>query len=124
MGGASGARGKEGGKEAGLGTRRAARSRAAPHTLAHPACPAPPRPPQDGSFKHPYSYHLFLGADGEGNLLPCRQLRDKYCTQRRDVYSAGESEWEDGGSDGGSGGGDGGGNGSWPFPGIDMRSMD
>ena len=41
------------------------------------------------SFQHPYTYLLFLGADGQGNMLPARQLRDKYCVSRRDVYAPG-----------------------------------
>jgi hypothetical protein len=114
------------------------------------ACP--PLPLQDGSFEHPYSYLLFLGADGQGNMVPARQLRDKYCVQRRDVYTPGESRWEDSeeedegeggdskegpgnGSSGGSSGsggepqggpqdGGGGGGGRRKIPGIDMSSLD
>ncbi|GIL48759.1 hypothetical protein Vafri_5212 [Volvox africanus] len=41
-------------------------------------------------LQHPYLYILFLGMDGRGNYLPCRQLRDKYNVQRRDVYRPGE----------------------------------
>jgi hemimethylated DNA binding protein len=89
--------------------------------------------PLDGSFEHPYSYLLFLGADGQGNMVPCRQLRDKYCVERRDVYSAGESRWEededeDEGGDGGNGRGPGSGDdspaGQRRIPGIDMSSLD
>lgn len=91
------------------------------------------------------SYLLFLGADGQGNMVPARQLRDKYCVGRRDVYAPGESRWEeqeeeDGGSSG-SDGNNGGGGGSGPegsdgapppaggagrrkIPGIDMSSLD
>lgn len=128
-----------------------------PTNRLHSPCPLPS--PQDGSFEHPYSYLLFLGADGQGNMVrpalwpacvaclvpcllagllavpppclraarlsllqhggqpkkpahsccpvsssssatnhpnkpccvqvPCRQLRDKYCVERRDIYSAG-----------------------------------
>jgi hemimethylated DNA binding protein len=36
-------------------------------------------------LKHPYSYLLFLGPDNEGNMLPCKQLREKYGVKRRDV---------------------------------------
>ena len=47
-------------------------------------------------FQHPYSYLLFLGVDGAGDLLPVKQLRDKYAVQRRDVYTpGGEDEDED-----------------------------
>jgi len=46
----------------------------------------------DGSFQHPYSYLMFLGADGEGNFIPCRQLRDRYNVCRKDVYVPGELE--------------------------------
>ena len=42
-------------------------------------------------FQHPYSYLLFLGPDGQGNMLPGRQLRNKYSLQRKDVYSPGVS---------------------------------
>eukprot|EP00887_Chlorella_sp_A99_P007314 scaffold2.g7314.t1 len=82
----------------------------------------------DGHFEHPFSYLLFLGADGQGNLLPCRQLRDKYAAPRRDVYAAGEERWEDDdGADGGGdaeGGGGGGPAGRRTLPGIDMRSLE
>ncbi|KAL4517713.1 hypothetical protein Ndes2526B_g02115 [Nannochloris sp. 'desiccata'] len=37
-------------------------------------------------FEHPYSYLMFLGSDGHGNMIPCRQLRDKYCVARKDIY--------------------------------------
>lgn len=40
-------------------------------------------------FQHPYSYLLFLGVDGAGDLLPVKQLRDKYAVERRDVYAQG-----------------------------------
>ncbi|KAI7838253.1 hypothetical protein COHA_007942 [Chlorella ohadii] len=90
--------------------------------------------PLDGSFEHPYSYLLFLGADGQGNMVPCRQLRDKYCVERRDVYSAGESRWEeeddeegedgDGGNGRGPGSGDDSPAGQRRIPGIDMSSLD
>lgn len=46
-------------------------------------------------FQHPYSYLLFLGVDGAGDLLPVMQLRDKYAVERRDVYAPGEGEDED-----------------------------
>lgn len=98
------------------------------------------QPLVDGSFEHPYSYLLFLGADGQGNMIPARQLRDKYCVDRRDVYSPGESRWEEDDDDEGSNGntpGDspgGGDSGDGPsgdriagrrsIPGIDMSSLD
>ncbi|EFN51882.1 hypothetical protein CHLNCDRAFT_59044 [Chlorella variabilis] len=94
------------------------------------------QPLVDGSFEHPYSYLLFLGADGQGNMVPARQLRDKYCVGRRDVYVPGDSRWEedeDEGEGGGSGGkgpegpepprGEGGA-GRRKIPGIDMSSLD
>ena len=40
-------------------------------------------------FRHPYSYLLFLGTDPAGDLLPARQLRDKYSAPRREVYPRG-----------------------------------
>jgi hypothetical protein len=47
-------------------------------------------------LQHPYSYVLFLGQDARGDMLPCRQLRDKYSARRRDVYRPGAEEQEDG----------------------------
>ena len=38
------------------------------------------------SFDHAYLYTLFLGQDARGNMLPVRQLRDRYSQQRQDVY--------------------------------------
>lgn len=38
------------------------------------------------SFDHVYLYTLFLGRDARGNMLPVRQLRDRYSQQRQDVY--------------------------------------
>ena len=81
---------------------------------------------------------MFLGSDGEGNMVPCRQLRDKYNAARRDVYAPGEREAAGGegegeGEDDGPGGrpGDdlppfptGGGGGTFKIPGIDMSSLD
>lgn len=49
------------------------------------------------AFQHPYCYLLFLGKDGKGDLVPTRQLRDKYNAMRRDVYYEGSSA--DGDSD-------------------------
>lgn len=46
----------------------------------------------DDAFEHPYAYCLFLGADGSGDYVPCRQLRNKYNIQRRDVYAPGEED--------------------------------
>lgn len=31
----------------------------------------------DFSFTHPYAYLMFLGSTGGGNMIPCRQLREK-----------------------------------------------
>ena len=100
-----------------------------------------PEPLASTSFQHPYSYLMFLGSDGHGNMLPCRQLRDKYCVARKDVYLMDDDEqWEDAeeevegnnnideGTDGDGGYGSGGGNDLWGggpnLPGIDMRSLD
>jgi hemimethylated DNA binding protein len=49
---------------------------------------ASPEPLASASFEHPYSYLMFLGSDGHGNMIPCRQLRDKYCVARKDIYVA------------------------------------
>ncbi|KAG2489687.1 hypothetical protein HYH03_011796 [Edaphochlamys debaryana] len=46
-------------------------------------------------LQHPYLYILFLGMDGRGDYVPCRQLRDKYSVQRRDVYRPGEEDKKD-----------------------------
>lgn len=48
-------------------------------------------------LQHPYLYILFLGMDGRGDYVPCRQLRDKYNVQRRDVHRPGEGDEEDNG---------------------------
>jgi hemimethylated DNA binding protein len=95
----------------------------------------------DSAFSHPYSYLMFLGSDGHGNMIPCRQLRDKYCLQRQDRYPPGaspefsDSDEDDDGGYGGDNGGGGGGGGSggdgdggiWSggdsIPGIDMSSL-
>ena len=85
---------------------------------------------QGGALEHPYGYLMFLGADGEGNMVPCRQLRDKYGAARRDVHPGGDGEAAEGDEDGsgGQGGGGGagpdGGRGPTRLPGIDMRSLD
>jgi hemimethylated DNA binding protein len=92
-----------------------------------------PEPLAGSGFEHPYSYLMFLGSDGHGNMVPSSQLRDKYCVQRKDVYPPGEGpdddEGDDGGDDGGGGAdGLGGGGGGWgggrSIPGIDMSSLD
>ena len=82
-------------------------------------------------FQHPYSYLLFLGTDSHGNMIPCRQLREKYCVDRMDDdFSDSEDEGCDDDDDGPqpSSGGDGGNTSSWgggnSIPGIDMRSLD
>ncbi|GAB4820106.1 hypothetical protein N2152v2_007152 [Parachlorella kessleri] len=89
--------------------------------------------PEGGLFQHPYSYLLFLGPDGQGNMLPGRQLRNKYSLQRKDVYSPGEQADDEGTDDprgGGGGSGDGpqpqggGTSGGFKIPGIDMSSLD
>lgn len=43
------------------------------------------------SFDHVYLYDLFLGQDAQGNMLPVRQLRDRYSQQRKDVYRNNDS---------------------------------
>lgn len=43
------------------------------------------------SFDHAYLYNLFLGQDAQGNMLPVRQLRDRYSQQRKDVHPKSES---------------------------------
>lgn len=111
-----------------------------------------PEPLASTSFQHPYSYLMFLGSDGHGNMIPCRQLRDKYCVARKDIYvgvSDDEEEESDEESDVNSSGSAsfGGsvsmdveeadsdansssesGNGIWgggsSIPGIDMRSLE
>jgi heat shock protein HspQ len=86
----------------------------------------PPQVYGSEELQHPYSYVLFLGSDAAGDLLPCRQLRDKYAQKRRDVYPPG-ADGAEGESEGGSGGGEGGGRGKGPggpkIPGIDMSSL-
>ena len=47
-------------------------------------------------FRHPYGYLLFLGSDSAGDLLPARQLRDKYSAPRREVYPRSGNGEEDG----------------------------
>lgn len=43
-------------------------------------------------LQHPYKNLLFLGVDGQGDLLPVKQLREKFCVARRNVYAPGEEE--------------------------------
>jgi len=43
-------------------------------------------------LEHPYMYILFLGQDARGDFVPCRQLRDKYAVQRRDVFQPGSDD--------------------------------
>lgn len=86
----------------------------------------------DTSFHHPYAYLMFLGSDGHGNMIPCRQLRDKYCVPRFERYESSESEDEgaydnddDGTPPDGSGpGGDKIWGGGPNIPGIDMSSLE
>lgn len=47
------------------------------------------------SFDHVYLYTLFLGRDARGNMLPVRQLRDRYSQQRQDVYPKEDPPEED-----------------------------
>mmetsp|Transcript_10055 Transcript_10055/g.27521 ORF Transcript_10055/g.27521 Transcript_10055/m.27521 type:complete len:283 (-) Transcript_10055:169-1017(-) len=49
----------------------------------------------EGTFKHPYEYMLFLGQDARGDYIPCKQLRDRYNVQRRDVWAPGDDGTED-----------------------------
>ena len=78
----------------------------------------------NSSFQHPYSYLLFLGSDGHGNLIPCKQLREKYCVERSDIYPKGyDGSDSDDEADGGNGGDDVWGGGP-NLPGIDMRSLE
>lgn len=43
-------------------------------------------------FVHPYGYTLFLGEDAQGDMLPTRQLRDRYAQQRQDVHPKDDNE--------------------------------
>lgn len=95
----------------------------------------------NSSFQHPYSYLMFLGSDGHGNLIPARQLREKYCIERRDVHPPGQDDSDEsddefpfgnnGNGNGPNGNGNndsGNGDGIWgggpTIPGIDMRSLE
>lgn len=83
-------------------------------------------------FQHPYSYLLFLGTDSHGNMIPCRQLREKYCVDRSDDFSDEddfEDDWcDDDGDDPPPAGNGGDSSSSWgggnSIPGIDMSSLD
>jgi hypothetical protein len=85
-------------------------------------------------FVHPYNKLVLFGQDARGDMLPCRQLREKYSVPRKDVYPPGEEEGaeeeagdDDSSSSSSSSGGDGGGGGKPPrgpiIPGIDMSSL-
>ncbi|KAG1670018.1 hypothetical protein FOA52_011174 [Chlamydomonas sp. UWO 241] len=52
----------------------------------------------DDAFEHAFSSVLFLGADGRGDYIPCRHLRNKFNVQRRDVYKPGEDPMSGSGS--------------------------
>lgn len=43
-------------------------------------------------LRHPFEYLLFFGQDGEGNMVPVKDMRERYNQPRRDVYSPGEEE--------------------------------
>lgn len=79
-------------------------------------------------FQHPYSYLMFLGTNGAGNMIPCRQLRERYCVEREDSEEwesdCEESEAEDGEAEGGSITDANRAAGIDSIPGIDMRSLD
>jgi hypothetical protein len=88
-------------------------------------------------FVHPYNKLVLFGQDARGDMLPCRQLREKYSVPRKDVYPPGEEEGAQKEGEGGdddsssssssSSGGGGGGGGKPPrgpiIPGIDMSSL-
>lgn len=90
------------------------------------------QPLVNDAFQHPYSYLMFLGSDGHGNRIPCRQLRERYCVDRKDVYPPGhedsDSDFEEEDHDDNDGPGGGGGDRGWGggpnLPGIDMRSLE
>jgi hypothetical protein len=84
---------------------------------------------------------MLLGSDGHGNLIPARQLREKYCIERRDVHPPGQDDSDEsddefpfgnnGNGNGPNGNGNndsGNGDGIWgggpTIPGIDMRSLE
>ncbi|KAL6782673.1 hypothetical protein ACKKBG_A07670 [Auxenochlorella protothecoides x Auxenochlorella symbiontica] len=81
---------------------------------------------------HPLLSLLFLGKDAEGNHLPCRQLRQRFGAERRDVHPPGSDD-EEGDADGGTRLEDEEGipqdpgnrpSGRKTLPGIDMSSLD
>ena len=43
-------------------------------------------------FSHPWCMQLFLGKDENGDMIPIRQLRDRYRQQREDIFPKGDSE--------------------------------
>lgn len=51
------------------------------------------------NFDHAYLYTLFLGQDARGNMLPVRQLRDRYSQQRQDIYPKEDAPDNNGGDD-------------------------
>ncbi|WCJ22155.1 Clp protease adapter protein ClpF chloroplastic [Euphorbia peplus] len=54
-----------------------------------------PESPDLGRFDHPYVSFLFYGADAAGDLIPIKQLREKYNRPRHEVPS--DQQDEDGG---------------------------
>ena len=46
-------------------------------------------------FQHPYSYLMFLGMDAGGNMIPCRQLRERFDVERMDDPFGSDSEYEE-----------------------------
>lgn len=54
--------------------------------------------------RHPFLYQLFLGPDAQGDLVPCRYLREKFSVERRDVYPKEKTEGD--GEGGPAAGGD------------------
>lgn len=81
----------------------------------------------EDELAHPYSYILFLGRDARGDLIPCRQLRDKYNVPRRDVRSpvpgGGKDDDEEEGPSGKPDAPGGGGGGPTKVPDSDMGSL-
>lgn len=51
-------------------------------------------------LQHPYMYLLFLGQDNDGNMIPCKALREKYSQARRDVPPRGQGRISLDGPDG------------------------
>lgn len=50
---------------------------------------------QQGRFDHPYVSFLFYGADAAGDLIPIKQLREKYNQPRHELPHDPQNE-EDG----------------------------